>query len=96
VTRASKRTASIPIPRSHAAVGTLGNGQIIVAGGGPVPATADVERYTPSTNKWQRLTPLPKASIPTGAVLGGDTFFVIGGFIGKLQASNLVEATIVP
>jgi len=77
-------------------VATLPNGQIIVAGGGPPSdILADVELYTPSTNKWQRLTPLLKATIPTGAVVG-DTFYVIGGFTGpEKPVSDYVEAAAV-
>ena len=88
--------APIRTPRSHPAVGTLSDGRIIVAGGGPVPGTADVEIYTPSSNSWQQLTALPKASIPTGAVLNGKTFYVLGGWVGQLNASRSVYAAAIP
>jgi hypothetical protein len=72
----------MPSQGSHPAVGTLADGQIIVAGGGPPPSeTADVELYTPSSNTWQRLAPLPVATIPTGAAVG-NIFYVVSGFVG--------------
>src|ERR1039458_5477902 len=52
-----QKRAPIPTPRSHPAVATLDDGQIIVAGGGPPSSeTADVELYTPSSNTWRQLT----------------------------------------
>jgi len=83
-----------PAPASHPAIATLPDGQIIVAGGGPKPGIAAVELYTPETNTWQSLTPLPQAVIPTGQALG-DTFYVIGGFVGTAGATNAVEAAVV-
>ena len=72
----------MPSAGSHPAVGTLDDGRILVAGGGPPPdETADVELYTPWSNTWQQLTPLPVATIPTGAVVG-HMFYVISGFVG--------------
>jgi N-acetylneuraminic acid mutarotase len=74
--------APMPSAGSHPAVGTLDDGRIIVAGGGPPSSeTADVELYTPWSNTWQQLTPLPVATIPTGAVVG-HMFYVISGFVG--------------
>lgn len=77
--------APIPIPRAHPAVAPLGDGQIIAAGGGTKTHTplSDVELYTPSTNTWRTLAPIlqPSAGGPTGAVVNGNEFFVIGGFI---------------
>jgi N-acetylneuraminic acid mutarotase len=92
--------APIPIPRAHPAVGTLSDGQIIVAGGGlkTHAPLANVELYTPATNAWQELTPILQASAggPTGEVVDGDEFYVIGGFTGtSLDASTFVESTTV-
>jgi hypothetical protein len=93
--------APIPIPRAHPAVGTLADGQIIVAGGGLMThePLADVELYTPWSNSWRALTPLlqPSAGGNAGDVLYGDWFVVIGGFVGtELQTSPFVEAALVP
>jgi N-acetylneuraminic acid mutarotase len=74
--------APMPGAGSHPAVGTLADGRIIVAGGGPPSAeTTDAEVYTPGSNTWQQLTALPVATIPTGAVVG-NIFYVISGFVG--------------
>jgi N-acetylneuraminic acid mutarotase len=93
--------ARIPIPRSLPAVATLGDGQIVAAGGAttgkPPVSLSDVELYTPSSNTWQRLKRLPKPRAAlTGAVYSGKVFLAIGGFVGgKDQASSLVESLVV-
>jgi N-acetylneuraminic acid mutarotase len=76
-------------------VGTLADGQIIVAGGGPpFKITADVELYTPSSNTWQQLTALPMAMDPTGAVVG-NKFYVISGFVNGVFVTTSVWAAVV-
>lgn len=96
------RRAAIPIPRSLPAVGTLGDGRIIAAAGAttgkPPVRLSDVEIYTPSSNSWKRLKrlPQPRAAL-AGAVYGGNVFLAIGGLAGASgQASNLVQALVVP
>ena len=96
-----KTDTPIPIARMHPAVGTLTNGEIVVAGGGLADhePLADVELYDPTADKWRALPPLlqPSAGGLTGVTLG-DKFFVFGGFIDgeSLDASNFVEAITLP
>jgi N-acetylneuraminic acid mutarotase len=93
--------APLPRPTSLAAVGTLSDGRIVAAGGccttGSSPGGfADAEIYTPSTDSWQKLTPLPEPrGALTGAVVRGNEFLVIGGFKPGQKATGLVESTVV-
>jgi len=91
-----QKRAPVLTPRSHPAVGTLDDGQIIVAGGGPPPSseTTDVELYTPSSNTWHKLTALPVATIPTGAAVG-RMFYVISGFVAGTNVTRSVWAAVV-
>ncbi len=97
-----QRRAPIPIPRSLAAMGTLADGRIVAAGGSangkPPMSLSDVEVYTPLTNSWKRFTRLPEPrSALAGAVIGGNVFLAIGGFVAPHdQASALVQSAVVP
>lgn len=67
-------------------MGTLADERIVAAGGSangkPPVSLSDVEVYTPSTNSWKRFTHLPEPrSALAGAVIGGDVFLAIGGFV---------------
>jgi N-acetylneuraminic acid mutarotase len=98
VTNTWQERAHMPGGGSHPAVGTLDDGRIIVAGGGPPASeTTHVELYTPSSNTWQKLTPLRVPTIPTGAALG-SMFYVISGFVGgpPHYVTKSVWATRVP
>jgi hypothetical protein len=78
----------------HPAVATLGDGQIIAAGGGTTThqPLSDVELRTPSANTWQRLTPVLQAPSgrPTGAVLRG-VLRVAGNVCALLAAKDHVN-----
>jgi N-acetylneuraminic acid mutarotase len=81
--------APIPIPRAEPAMATLADGNIVAAGGccefdsagHVVGVFSDAELYSPRTNTWNKLPPLPDARASlTGAVIDGNQFLAIGGF----------------
>lgn len=81
--------APIPIPRAEPALAALADGDILAAGGccefnsagNVVGVLRDAELYSPRTNTWHQLPPLPDARAAlTGAVIDGDQFLAIGGF----------------
>jgi N-acetylneuraminic acid mutarotase len=97
--------APIPIPRAEPALATLTDGQIIAAGGCCVPGTidsgvpvdlSDTELYSPWSNTWHQLAPLPEARASlSGAPFGDDGFLAIGGFQASPsgpQAESYVDA----
>lgn len=99
--------ASIPIPRAEPALATLTDGQIVAAGGCCVPGTtdngpqgavflSDAELYTPWSNTWHQLPPLPEARASlAGAPFGENGFLAIGGFEQSPngpQAQSTVDA----
>jgi N-acetylneuraminic acid mutarotase len=98
--------APIPIPRAEPALATLGDGQIVAAGGCCVPGTtdngpqgdvplSDAELYTPWNNTWRQLPALPEARASlAGAPFGNNGFLAIGGFqqSNGPQAQSTVDA----
>jgi N-acetylneuraminic acid mutarotase len=91
-----RKLAPVPIPRAHPAVGTVDGDRVIVAGGGVSSHKniSDVEIYNPAKNTWQRGSDLKRADSggPSGAVIDGNRFFVVGGFSGpSLHAIDSVQ-----
>jgi non-specific serine/threonine protein kinase len=77
--------ATMPTPRSSAAVGVI-SGKLYVAGGsGPCPPCtplSTLEAYDPTSDSWQSLKSMPTArrGLANAAVVGGN-LYVIGGVI---------------
>jgi N-acetylneuraminic acid mutarotase len=71
--------ASLPTPRSHIAAATFVlDGRIIVIGGETSygVSTAQVVAYSPSSNTWVQLTPVPEARHSgVGGTLGGAIYY---------------------
>lgn len=81
--------APIPVARAEPALATLADGDIVAAGGccefdsagNVVGVLTDAELYSPWTNTWHQLPPLPdERAALTGAVIDRDQFLAIGGF----------------
>ena len=68
-------------PRYRPAAVVAGNGQIYVFGGQNDSGFLNsAEVYTPSTNSWAQLPPMPTARYGMGAALGADGhIYVVGG-----------------
>ncbi len=89
--------ASMPTPRSDAAVAVVG-GLIVVAGGyDEVNDRAEVEAYDPATDTWITLAPLSGPRNALEAAVFGRTMFVFGGVnTNALQYFATVEAMSIP
>ena len=87
--------ADMPAPRSHTASATFVMGdRILVTGGESANGveTADCYAYTPATDTWVTLTPLPSARFSGVAdVIDGHVYFTGGG-----NADTTFEGTPAP
>ena len=93
-----RRGSPMPNPRNHLASAQL-NGLIYAIGGqhrhdGKLTTQADVHRYSPKTDRWERVASLPKAiSHHTHATfVVGERIIVMGGEVAHLKASASVYA----
>lgn len=73
--------APAPLPvRSEEAYGdTTHGGLFYVIGGRSAGVLNNLERYSPVTNTWTTLTPMPTARAASAAAVVGNAIFVIGG-----------------
>jgi non-specific serine/threonine protein kinase len=73
--------ASIPTPREHLAAAS--DGEFLYAVGGrnlsPDENSAALERYDPSTDRWERLPDMPTPRGGLGAAVVGGHLFAVGG-----------------
>ena len=92
--------ANIPTPREHLAAAS--DGKFVYAVGGralsPDKNSAALERYDPSTNKWQRLPDMPTARGGLGAAIAEGHLFAVGGetptdVMGEVESYNLAKKT---
>lgn len=75
------RHAPLPAPRTEVAAGVVG-GEIVVVGGfeSDGSASARVDAYSPSSDRWRRLPDLPVAVHHSSAVGHGTRLYVLGGY----------------
>jgi len=88
--------AEMPTPRYGHAVAIGADGKIYAIGGyntiGDRAYHATVEAYTPSTNTWETLAPMPTARALHSAVTGPDgRIYVIGGYNEQRGTLRTVE-----
>ena len=82
-TDAWARGADLPFPLSHTSSSTFVVGDVIVVAGGEKAHSDHVDNvlaYSPATNTWKSLTPLPaKRSAGVGSMVGNAVLFSGGG-----------------
>jgi N-acetylneuraminic acid mutarotase len=86
--------ASLPTPRNYAAAVTAPNGDVYVIGGhnnSSNASVATVEKYSPSSNTWHSVAPLPAPREGAGAVYTNGHIYVVGGANGGAEQAA-VEA----
>src|SRR3990170_751315 len=69
-----------PLPARSEGAAVTGDGDLYAVGGrGGVVVLANLDRYTPATDTWTSLAPMPTARAGLGVARVGDAIYAIGG-----------------
>ncbi len=87
-----KTRASLPSPRSNFGATAYENKIYAIAGESDGKVVATMDRYDPSNDAWEQLTPKPTAVAEVSAGFLGGRIYVPGGRLASGDVTNILEA----